>query len=126
MAAPAVTPEQRRSAASASTGSRGTTRTGRHRRLVVSYRLLDSTVTRRGQPPATALPPYQDEEEVGRTIAKAAFASEYLFVTIKLWSQDTGGQAATKAFQHVTATPRTRRSISYRDPPVTSAPTTGA
>ncbi|MEU4563659.1 aldo/keto reductase [Actinoplanes sp. NPDC023936] len=54
--------------------------------LAAGYRLLDTAAA------------YQNEEEVGRAIAKSGIAREELFVTTKLWLQDTGEQATTKAF----------------------------
>jgi 2,5-diketo-D-gluconate reductase A len=54
--------------------------------LAAGYRLLDTAAA------------YQNEEEVGRAIAKSGIARNELFVTTKLWLQDTGEQATTEAF----------------------------
>jgi 2,5-diketo-D-gluconate reductase A len=54
--------------------------------LEAGYRLLDTAAA------------YGNEEAVGRAIAKSGIPREELFVTTKLWVQDTGEQATRRAF----------------------------
>jgi 2,5-diketo-D-gluconate reductase A len=54
--------------------------------LAAGYRLLDTAAA------------YRNEEEVGRAIAKSGIPRDELFVTTKLWIQDTGEQATKEAF----------------------------
>jgi 2,5-diketo-D-gluconate reductase A len=54
--------------------------------LAAGYRLLDTAAA------------YRNEEEVGKAVAKSGIPRDELFVTTKLWIQDTGEQATKKAF----------------------------
>jgi 2,5-diketo-D-gluconate reductase A len=54
--------------------------------LAAGYRLLDTAAS------------YGNEEAVGRAIAKSGIAREELFVTTKLWVQDTGEENTRRAF----------------------------
>ncbi|WP_455769370.1 aldo/keto reductase [Nocardia salmonicida] len=56
--------------------------------LATGYRLIDT---------ASA---YQNEEGVGRAIAAAGIPRDQLFVTTKLWVQDSGEDNTTRAFEH--------------------------
>lgn len=51
------------------------------------YRLIDTAAA------------YQNEEAVGRAVAKCGVAREELFITTKLWVQDAGYEAAKAALQ---------------------------
>jgi diketogulonate reductase-like aldo/keto reductase len=53
--------------------------------LDAGYRLLDTAAA------------YGNEEAVGRAIAKSGIARDELFVTTKLWVQDTGEEATRRA-----------------------------
>lgn len=53
--------------------------------LAAGYRLLDTAA-------------YGNEEAVGRAIAKSGIPRDELFVTTKLWVQDTGEDATKRAF----------------------------
>ncbi len=55
--------------------------------LSAGYRLLDTAAS------------YQNEEAVGRAIATSGIAREELFVTTKLWVQDTGEENTRQAFE---------------------------
>jgi 2,5-diketo-D-gluconate reductase A len=55
--------------------------------LNAGYRLLDTAAA------------YGNEEAVGRAIAKSGIPRDELFVTTKLWLQDTGEQNTLRAFQ---------------------------
>ncbi len=54
--------------------------------LAAGYRLLDTAAA------------YGNEQAVGRAIAASGIPREELFVTTKLWVQDTGEQATARAF----------------------------
>jgi 2,5-diketo-D-gluconate reductase A len=54
--------------------------------LAAGYRALDTAAS------------YGNERAVGRAIAASGIPREELFVTTKLWVQDTGEQATTRAF----------------------------
>src|SRR3954464_7916105 len=54
--------------------------------LAAGYRSLDTAAA------------YANEEAVGRAIAASGIAREELFVTTKLWVQDTGEEATERAF----------------------------
>ena len=51
------------------------------------YRLIDT------------VPIYENEEAVGRAIEGSGIPREELFITTKLWIQDTGYELTPKAFQ---------------------------
>ena len=51
------------------------------------YRLIDTAAS------------YGNEEEVGKGIKKSSVAREELFITTKLWIQDTGYESTKKAFE---------------------------
>jgi diketogulonate reductase-like aldo/keto reductase len=53
----------------------------------VGYRLIDTAAA------------YQNEEAVGKAIEKSGVAREEIFVTTKLWIQDTGYKSTKKAFE---------------------------
>jgi 2,5-diketo-D-gluconate reductase A len=55
--------------------------------LAAGYRLIDTAAA------------YGDEEAVGRAITSSGIPREELFVTTKLWVQDTGEENTTKAFE---------------------------
>jgi 2,5-diketo-D-gluconate reductase A len=55
--------------------------------LRVGYRLIDTAAS------------YGNEEAVGNAIAKAGVAREELFITTKLWIQDTGYEKTKAAFE---------------------------
>jgi 2,5-diketo-D-gluconate reductase A len=55
--------------------------------LDAGYRSLDTAAA------------YQNEEAVGRAIAKSGIPREELFVTTKLWIQDTGEENTIRAFE---------------------------
>jgi 2,5-diketo-D-gluconate reductase A len=48
---------------------------------------------------STPPPAYGNEEAVDRAIANSGIPREELFVTTKLWVQDTGEENTTKAFE---------------------------
>ncbi len=52
----------------------------------VGYRLIDTAAS------------YENEEGVGRAIQQSGIARERLFITTKLWIQDTGYEATLRAF----------------------------
>lgn len=54
---------------------------------------------------------YQNEEAVGRAIAKSGIPREELFITTKLWIQDAGEDAALRAFE----TSMTKLGLDYLD-----------
>ena len=54
--------------------------------LAAGYRLIDTAAS------------YGNEEAVGRAIAKSGIPREELFVTTKLWVQDTGEEKTRRAF----------------------------
>ncbi len=54
--------------------------------LLAGYRLIDTAAA------------YQNEEAVGRAIKKSGIPREELFITTKLWVQDTGYERTIKAF----------------------------
>ena len=60
--------------------------------LAAGYRHLDTAAS------------YGNEEAVGRAIAASGIAREPLFVTTKLWVQDTGEENTKKAFSDPTLT----------------------
>ena len=51
------------------------------------YRLIDTVAI------------YENEEAVGRAIERSGIPREELFITTKLWIQDTGYELTPKAFQ---------------------------
>jgi 2,5-diketo-D-gluconate reductase A len=55
--------------------------------LAAGYRSIDTAAA------------YRNEEAVGRAIAAAGIARDELFVTTKLWIQDTGEGKARRAFE---------------------------
>lgn len=55
--------------------------------LTAGYRLIDTAAA------------YQNEEAVGKAIARAGVPREELFITSKLWVQDTSYSAAKTAYQ---------------------------
>jgi diketogulonate reductase-like aldo/keto reductase len=55
--------------------------------IQVGYRLIDTAAS------------YRNEEAVGAAIKKCGVAREELFITTKLWVQDTGYEETKKAFQ---------------------------
>lgn len=55
--------------------------------IETGYRLIDTAAS------------YMNEEAVGKAIKKAGVAREELFITTKLWVQDTGYENTKKAFQ---------------------------
>lgn len=55
--------------------------------IETGYRLIDTAAS------------YMNEEAVGKAIKKAGIAREELFITTKLWVQDTGYENTKKAFQ---------------------------
>jgi 2,5-diketo-D-gluconate reductase A len=57
--------------------------------LAAGYRLIDTAAT------------YGNEEAVGRAITNSGIPREELFVTTKLWVQDTGEENTTKAFEAI-------------------------
>ncbi|MGG0425844.1 aldo/keto reductase [Priestia megaterium] len=54
--------------------------------LMAGYRLIDTAAS------------YQNEKEVGRAIKRSGVPREELFITTKLWVQDTGYENTKKAF----------------------------
>ncbi|WP_094605790.1 Glyoxal reductase [Sporomusa silvacetica DSM 10669] len=54
--------------------------------ITVGYRLIDTAAS------------YQNEEAVGRAIKRSGVSREELFITTKLWVQDTGYENTKKAF----------------------------
>src|SRR3954447_26345149 len=55
--------------------------------LMSGYRLIDTAAS------------YLNEEAVGRAIKHSGVAREELFITTKLWVQDTGYESTKKAFK---------------------------
>lgn len=55
--------------------------------LMAGYRLIDTAAA------------YQNEDAVGRAIKRSGVAREEIFVTTKLWIQDTGYEPTKKAFE---------------------------
>ena len=55
--------------------------------LMAGYRLIDTAAS------------YLNEEAVGRAIKRSGVAREELFITTKLWVQDTGYEKTKKAFE---------------------------
>lgn len=55
--------------------------------IQVGYRLIDTAAA------------YMNEEAVGKAIKKSGVPREELFITTKLWVQDTGYEATEKAFE---------------------------
>lgn len=55
--------------------------------LMAGYRLIDTAAS------------YQNEEAVGRAIKRSGIPREELFITTKLWVQDTGYENTMKAFE---------------------------
>mgnify|MGYP001589896794 CR=1 FL=1 len=55
--------------------------------IQIGYRLIDTAAS------------YQNEEAVGRAIKKSGVPREELFITTKLWIQDTGCENTKKAFE---------------------------
>ncbi|QIZ08782.1 aldo/keto reductase [Priestia megaterium] len=55
--------------------------------LMSGYRLIDTAAS------------YLNEEAVGRAIKRSGVAREELFITTKLWVQDTGYESTKKAFE---------------------------
>jgi 2,5-diketo-D-gluconate reductase A len=55
--------------------------------LMTGYRLIDTAAS------------YQNEEAVGRAIKRSGVSREEMFITTKLWVQDTGYERAKKAFE---------------------------
>ncbi|MEV5030238.1 aldo/keto reductase [Paenibacillus sp. LPE1-1-1.1] len=56
--------------------------------ISVGYRLIDTAAS------------YLNEEAVGRAIKRSGVAREELFITTKLWVQDTGYERTKKAFEN--------------------------
>ena len=56
--------------------------------IKTGYRLIDTAAV------------YLNEEAVGRAIKKSGVPREELFITSKLWVQDTGYETARKAYQN--------------------------
>ncbi|WP_139999833.1 aldo/keto reductase [Paenibacillus paridis] len=55
--------------------------------IMAGYRLIDTAAS------------YMNEEAVGRAIKRSGVAREELFVTTKLWVQDTGYESTKRAFE---------------------------
>ncbi|WP_211749319.1 aldo/keto reductase [Paenibacillus sp. Marseille-Q4541] len=55
--------------------------------IMAGYRLIDTAAS------------YQNEDAVGRAIKRSSVAREELFITTKLWVQDTGYERTKKAFE---------------------------
>jgi diketogulonate reductase-like aldo/keto reductase len=55
--------------------------------IMAGYRLIDTAAS------------YQNEEAVGRAIKRSSVPREELFITTKLWVQDTGYENTKKAFE---------------------------
>ncbi|NHN32842.1 aldo/keto reductase [Paenibacillus agricola] len=55
--------------------------------IIAGYRLIDTAAS------------YLNEEAVGRAIKRSGVAREELFITTKLWVQDTGYERTKKAFE---------------------------
>ena len=55
--------------------------------IMAGYRLIDTAAS------------YINEEAVGRAIKRSGVAREELFITTKLWVQDTGYERTKKAFE---------------------------
>lgn len=55
--------------------------------IQAGYRLIDTAAS------------YGNEEAVGRAIKRSGIAREELFITTKLWVQDTGYEKTKKAFE---------------------------
>src|SRR5215210_3185417 len=55
--------------------------------IQTGYRLIDTAAA------------YQNEEAVGRAIIKSGVPRKELFITTKLWIQDTGYESTRKAFE---------------------------
>ncbi|MEK4250110.1 aldo/keto reductase [Paenibacillus sp. FSL W7-1287] len=55
--------------------------------IMAGYRLIDTAAS------------YLNEEAVGRAIKRSGVAREELFITTKLWVQDTGYESTKKAFE---------------------------
>lgn len=55
--------------------------------IMAGYRLIDTAAS------------YLNEEAVGRAIKRSGVAREELFITTKLWVQDTGYERTKKAFE---------------------------
>lgn len=55
--------------------------------IMAGYRLIDTGAS------------YLNEEAVGRAIKRSGVAREELFITTKLWVQDTGYERTKKAFE---------------------------
>lgn len=55
--------------------------------IMAGYRLIDTAAS------------YQNEEAVGRAIKRSGVSREELFITTKLWVQDTGYERTKKAFE---------------------------
>ncbi|MFC5470436.1 aldo/keto reductase [Cohnella suwonensis] len=55
--------------------------------IMAGYRLIDTAAS------------YQNEEAVGRAIKRSGVARNELFITTKLWVQDTGYERTKKAFE---------------------------
>ncbi|MFC5449854.1 aldo/keto reductase [Paenibacillus aestuarii] len=55
--------------------------------IMAGYRLIDTAAS------------YQNEEAVGRAIKRSGVARDELFITTKLWVQDTGYERTKKAFE---------------------------
>src|SRR5665648_924681 len=58
-----------------------------HDAIHAGYRLIDTAAA------------YMNEEAVGKAIKKSGVAREELFITTKLWIQDTGFENTKKAFE---------------------------
>ncbi|WP_138752107.1 aldo/keto reductase [Paenibacillus sinopodophylli] len=58
-----------------------------HDAIVAGYRLIDTAAS------------YMNEEAVGRAIKRSRVAREDLFITTKLWVQDTGYERTKRAFE---------------------------
>ena len=56
--------------------------------IQAGYRLIDTAAS------------YRNEESVGRTIKRSDVSREELFITTKLWVQDTGYERTKKAFEN--------------------------
>ncbi|MBE9037196.1 aldo/keto reductase [aff. Roholtiella sp. LEGE 12411] len=58
-----------------------------YKAIHAGYRLIDTAAA------------YQNEEAVGKAIEKSGVARDEIFVTTKLWIQDTGYESTNKAFE---------------------------
>ena len=73
--------------------------------LGVGYRLLDTAAS------------YQNEEAVGKAIRASGIPREEIFVTTKLWVEDTGYEKTKRAFDRIHEAARARRPRSMAHSP---------